>query len=323
MWLWLPERSEGGDAAAIVRRAKVSDITHLYVRTGSSVQGFYAQDFLNRLLPVAHAANIRVFGWDFPYLDNWIGDVDRATAAINYVTPDGHRIDGFTADIETRSEHVNITPDTGRNYGLWLRHQVGANYPLIATVPRPSPALVTYPFAEVVAPFDAIAPMVYWLQRDGAMEASATMAALLRFGKPIMPVGQAYDGLPEGGPPGVPRAADIQRFMKTAEDMGATAVSFWSWQAADQQAWDGIRDAPSFVVPAAPAPMSMGTVRAYQALLTSLGFPVTVTGVWDPPTALATKDYQKAAKLPLSAVIDEVTRDALLTPFAPPVQPMP
>jgi peptidoglycan hydrolase-like protein with peptidoglycan-binding domain len=166
--------------------------------------------------------------------------------------------------------------------------------------------------------------MVYWLNRDAAQDVAATMNALLPYGKPLMPVGQAYNALPEGGPPGVPKASDIQRFMKTSEDMGATAVSFWSWQEADQQAWDGIRDAPFFTLPAAPTQMSMGTINGYRSLLTSLGFPAGNYGYgWDAPATAAVTAYQKAAKLAVTGVIDEATRDALLTPFGAPIQPMP
>ena len=60
MWIWEPERTHGGNAAAIVVDARNIGLTHLYVRTGSTAQGFYAQSFLDQLLPLAHAAGIRV-----------------------------------------------------------------------------------------------------------------------------------------------------------------------------------------------------------------------------------------------------------------------
>src|SRR5438105_1414815 len=70
MWIWQPEHTENGDVAAIVTRATTVGLTHLFVRTGSTFDGFYAQRFLDQLLPPAHAAGIRVYGWDVPYLDN-------------------------------------------------------------------------------------------------------------------------------------------------------------------------------------------------------------------------------------------------------------
>lgn len=320
MWIYVAEQAEGGNAEAIVARAQRTGLTHLYVRTGTLKGGFMAADFLNRLLPKAHAAGLRVYAWDFPYLNDVAGDVNRALAAIRHLTPDGHRVDGYTADIELRSMGVNVNPDTATAFGTTLRRMVGPNYPLIATVPRPSPALLTYPYAEVVASFDAVAPMVYWLGRDPATDVIDTIKALAPLGKPIIPVGQAYDGSREGGPPGVPPRDQLLRFMQAAEENGAVAVSWWSWQHADPQAWDAVREAPHFTLPLAPA-LSPWQVRSYQTLVATLGFPMPITGVWDEPTANAVRAYQAAARLPQTGVIDEATRGVLLSPFAPPLLP--
>ena len=70
---------------------------------------------------------------------------------------------------------------------------------------------------------------------------------LSRYGKPVMPIGQAYDGASEGGRPGVPPPAELLRFMNVAKQYGATAVSFWSWQHVNQPAWQAIHDGPSFL----------------------------------------------------------------------------
>jgi hypothetical protein len=324
MWIYEPDKTEGGDPRAIVAKAKAAGLSHLYVRTGSTWDGFYAGPFLDRLLPVAHAAGIRVYAWDFPYLDDVPGDIERALRAIRHATPGGHRVDGYVADIELRSMGVNIFPHTAQAFGAGLRRAVGPNYPLIACVPRPSPQIVHYPFADVVASFDAVAPMVYWMHRDPAEDIAGALRDLARFGKPIIPVGQAYDARAEGGPAGVPPRDQLLRFMQAGDELGASGVSWWSWQHADQQAWDAIRDAGQFQLPAAPPDaLSAGQVRAYQTLLTSLGFPVPVTGVWDAPTTAGVAAYQQAARLPVTGVVDEATRAILFTPFPPPIQPQP
>lgn len=261
MWIWQPLQSDGGNVPAMIARAKAVGLTHIYVRTGSSWDGFYAGPFLDKILPAAHAAGIRVYGWDFPRLIDVGADVDRAMAAIGYTTPGGQRIDGFAADIETGSEGTNLTAEGASAYGAGLRAGVGAGYPLIACVPRPSDYTKSfYPYAETVSSFDAIAPMVYWLNRQADTDVAGALADLLPFGKPIFPVGQAFDGAPEGGRPGVPSRDELLTFMRVARVDGAAGVSFWSWQAANQQAWDAIRDAPEFkgntipLAPPAPAP---------------------------------------------------------------------
>ncbi len=75
---------------------------------------------------------------------------------------------------------------------------------------------------------------------------SGALHDLLPYGKPIFPVGQAYDGAPEGGRPGVPPPEELLRFMRVGQADGAQGVSFWSWQAADQKAWDAIAGADEF-----------------------------------------------------------------------------
>ena len=322
MWIWLADQAEGGDPGAIVARAQDVGLTHLYVRTASLREGFYAAGLLDALLPVAHAANIRVYAWDFPYLDDPGGDVARALAAISHTTADGHRVDGYVADIELPSMGVNVTPATAMAFGEGLRRAVGPNYPLIACVPRPSAGMADYPFAEVVHAFDAIAPMVYWLDRDPIGDIVGALRDLSPFGKPILPVGQAYDGGPEGGRRGVPPREELIRFMQAGDRQGVPAVSWWSWQHADQEAWDAIRDAAEFRLPVGdPAGFNRGQVQAYQTLVSSLGFVAPIDGTWGRATTDAVVAYQQAARLPLTGVIDELTRAILLTPFAPPIQP--
>jgi hypothetical protein len=247
MWIYEPDKSDGGNVSAIVSRAKSVGLSHIYVRTGSSWDGFYAAPFLDAILPAAHAAGIRVYGWDFPRLIDVQSDVNRALAAIDHIGPGGNRLDGFAADIETPSEGTAISADAATAYGDGLRAGVGAGYPLIACVPRPSPWTKSfYPYVEVVSQFDAIAPMVYWLNRQPDTDVAGAMSDLAPMGKPVFPVGQAFDGGPEGGRPGLPTPDELDRFMVTAKQDGAQGVSFWSWQAADQQTWDTIKDGPLF-----------------------------------------------------------------------------
>ena len=257
MWIYVPAQTEGGNVAAIVAKARATGLTHLWVRMGSAWDGFNVAPFVDRLIPEAHAAGIKIIGWDFPKLEPLEADVQRALTMIRHMAPGGHRIDAFSADIETRAEGTRISPEAARRYGAELRAGVGADYPLIATVPRPSRERSGFPYAEVVESYDAIAPMVYWLNRQPDTDVAGALRDLARFNKPVFPVGQAYDGAPEGGRKGVPPPDELFRFMSTAKSNGAASVSFWSWQAANQPAWDAIRSAAEFrVEEPAEAPVS-------------------------------------------------------------------
>ena len=288
MWIWQPERTEGGDPAAIVARARAVGLTHLFVRTGSTWDGLQNGPFLDALLPLAHAAGLRVFGWDFPKLAAPPDDVARAVAALGRRAPGGHYLDGFAADIETAQEGTQLTIPGVLAYGAALRQAVGPTQFLIAAVPNPTPQMLErYPFPEVVGPFDAIAPMVYWLNRQPDTDVTGALRDLAPYGKPVFPVGQAYDGKSEGGRPGVPTPDELLRFMRAGLAGGAQGVSFWSWQDTTPEEWDAIRGAPQFSLPTAPAAMTPGQIRTWQVLLNSLGFPAPPTGVWDQASVTA------------------------------------
>ena len=218
MWIYEFPRTEGGNMDAIVAKAKATGITHVYPRMGSHWDGFNARQYLDAFLPVAHAAGLKVFGWDFPRLgDSLPSDIERARTMINYTSPSGDRLDGFSADIETINEGSHVSPEVAAAYGKALREIAGPDFTLIATVPRPSPRnRPNYPYGEIVESFDAIAPMIYWLNRQPDTDVVGAMDELAKFGKPVFPVGQAYDGRAEGGRAGVPPPEELQRFMRTA-----------------------------------------------------------------------------------------------------------
>jgi hypothetical protein len=312
MWLYQLSMSEGGDAHKVVAKAKKAGLTHLYTRLGSSKKGFYAQDELNKLLPVAHAAGLKVIGWDFVYLTDPGADAVRAKAEIDYTTPDGHRIDAFSADIETASEGVTLTPEGAAAFGAKLRELAGPSYPLIATVPRPSPKRA-FPFAEATAAFDAIAPMVYWQNRDPATDVAGAIDYLAQFGKPIIPVGQAYNGGPEGGPDRDPPKEQLVAFMNTAMSKGALGVSFWVWNHATAEQWSAIDEATAWELPIGRAATGAAAVFL-QRVLNALGQPVAQDGKIGPATKAAIAALQTRFGLPASGKLDAATARSITGP---------
>jgi Putative peptidoglycan binding domain len=312
MWLYQLSMSEGGDANKVVAKAKKAGLTHLYTRLGSSKKGFYAQDELNKLLPVAHAADLKVIGWDFVYLTDPVADALRAKAEIDYTTPDGHRIDAFSADIETAAEGVNLTPEGAAAYGAKLRELAGPSYPLIATVPRPSPKRA-FPFAEATAAFDAIAPMVYWQNRDPATDVAGALDYLAQFGKPVLPIGQAYNGGPEGGPDRDPPKEQIVAFMNTAMAKGAVGISFWVWNHATAEQWSAIDEATAWELPIGRAATGAAAVFL-QRVLTLLGQPVAQDGKLGPATKAAIAAVQQRLGLPATGKLDAATARSITGP---------
>jgi hypothetical protein len=242
MWIYEFDRVEGGDPWKIVKRMQRMHISYVLIRAGSSRMGFYAQRHLDALLPVAHAAGLKVLVWDFPYLFAPRADAKRAAQELAYTTPGGHRPDGIVPDIEEPAQGVNLTRERAALYAKELRRRTGGRAVLIATTPRPTPTRVAnYPYAELAPHFDGFAPMVYWGYEEPGGAVRRSIQRLAKYRLPVIPVGQSYDMRPEGGP-GHPSASATRRFMLQAYRFGAPGVSFWSWQHATEFNWRIVRD---------------------------------------------------------------------------------
>jgi hypothetical protein len=315
MWIHVLQRASGGNLTAMVDHAVDHGLSHIYVRLGSSRMGFYAQRDLDNLLPVAHAAGLKVIGWDFPYLHDVSADIERARQEIAHVTPSGHRIDAFSADIETPSEGTNLTTLGVQNYGAWVRHFAGPQFPLILAAPRPNPKR-WFPYAEASQHFDAIAPMVYWVNRDPATDVAGAIEALKPLGKPVIPVGQAYDPAIDGSDSwGPPSAADINKFMKTAADLGVASYSFWAWDTASTEQWQAIGSSQLIHLrPLFNGPDLGERVAALQRVLRGLGQPIAVDGTFGTHTQAALAEVQRQLGLPTTGQLDRATLLALKQP---------
>jgi hypothetical protein len=305
----------GASADELVRQARAAGLTHLYVRTGSSRSGFEGGPELDAVLSVAHAAGLKVVGWDFPYLEDPAADAARALAAIRYTTPEGQRIDAFSADIETPSEGVRLGADRVDAYGRRLRELAGPGYPLIGTVPNAC-LNVRFPYAEVARHFDAFAPMVYWITRDPAADVACNIEKLAWFGKPVLPIGQAYDpaidnptlvGL-------VPGYDHLAAFMRTAAERGAAGVSFWAWHTATPEMWKAVTDATEFTLVAVGPDGDRAAVLVLQRALRAHGFDVPVDGRYGPATTGALARLRSGWGLPSTDGLDAPTIARLVGP---------
>lgn len=311
MWFNRLEYSaDGRDPGVLVKKARAAGLTHLYLRLGSSKDGFYARGDLDRVLAAAHAGGLKIVGWDFPYLDDPAADADRAAAEIAYTTPTGDRIDAFAADIETQGEGVKLSAANVEAYGARLRERAGPGYPLIGTVPNPGFAKLVYPFDVVAKYFDAFAPMVYWINRDPASDLVRAMDRLAPLGRPVLPIGQAYDpALDDPALVGlVPTREQIQAFLATAAAKGAAGVSFWAWHTATPEQWAAIAAWPDFdLVPLAPGAPDGVHVRALQRVLGTYGLRVQVDGLYGPSTVDALARLQRSLGLPPTGALDDAT----------------
>jgi hypothetical protein len=208
------------DVDRLVARARATGVRSIWIRTGGTRQAYYGDSFLPALVPAAHRAGLRVIAWDFPFLSDPVADALRAKRALDA------GVDAFSPDVETAAEGTYLTTRRLRVYLSLVRTYAGQR-PVIATVPRPSPARKTFPYTAFVPYADAFAPMVYWSCKEpGALvqQALRTLRVLL----PVAPVGQAYDMGAEGGRRGTPSRAETLRFLDAARRAGAIGASLWT-----------------------------------------------------------------------------------------------
>jgi hypothetical protein len=238
MWIYEFDLVGKGNVHEIVKMAKRYGLTHLYVRAGTSRSGLNTWPDVARILPVAHAAGLKVIPWFFPYLYNPKQDAAR-TIAVLRTSVNGHRVDGFAADIETRAEGTYLTRKRVKQYINAVRRRAPHAF-MVLVPPRPNRYTIKfYPF-DLVPRFDAVAPMVYWGRFDPGQTTADAVSYLKKFGKPVAPIGQVYDMGPEGGPKGRPRPPAIRRFMNEARVRGSVGFSFWSWQHSALPQWAAI-----------------------------------------------------------------------------------
>jgi peptidoglycan hydrolase-like protein with peptidoglycan-binding domain len=151
------------------------------------------------------------------------------------------------------------------------------------------------------------------MNRDPANDVAQAIADLAPLGKPILPIGQAYDGGPEGGPAGAPPKDALVRFMDTALGKGALGVSFWVWHHTTDEQWSAIDEAHIWELPA-NNPSDRARVAFLQRVISALGQPIAQDGLLGPATRSALAAVQQSLGLPGTGKLDAPTRHTLLGP---------
>ena len=242
MWIWLWSSTDGGNAAAVVAQAKRAGLSQLWVRVGDSKNGFYGAGELGALVPVAHAAGIRVVAWGFPYLYDPVGDAAWTAQILAWGSPTGDHVDAYSADIERPTEGVDLTSQRVGVYLQGVRKSAGVT-PIIATVYPPLDQYWSgsYPYKMMATYVDAFAPMVYWECVDPGTDAALAISRLATL-RPVHVIGQAFNMADVGGRVNPPSGAEIQEFLSEAKRGGAVGASFWVWQTATAEEWSSLAD---------------------------------------------------------------------------------
>jgi hypothetical protein len=253
MWIHQWSQTEHGNGRRVVRRAKLVGLSHLFVKTGSSHDGWVGAAALGSLMPATKNTNIKVVAWDFPTLVHPGADARRLARAAWWHKPGVPMVAAVAPDIETASEGTHATRSSIDRYYRTLRKSLPARVAILATVPWPSESRVNrYPYIRTVRNADAIIPMAYWYNNSPSRVTRTSMRILQEYGKPVIPVGQGYDGrldapyLKADPHPG----KSVTAFVTAARMSGAQSISLWSWQTTGSQQWSALKAASKRYAPA-------------------------------------------------------------------------
>jgi hypothetical protein len=256
MWIHLWSSTEHGNGRAVVHRARLAGLTHLFVRTGSSHDGWVGGRVLSELMPATKGTALKVVAWDFPTLEHPEADARRLARAAWWHQPGAPMVAAVAPDIETASEGTHATRESINRYYRTLRASLPARVAILATVPWPSENRINrYPYVRTARYADALIPMAYWYTNSPSRVTRTSMRVLRQYGKPVIPVGQGYDGrldAPYLAPDRHP-GRSVDAFVTAARMSGARSVSLWSWQTTGTQQWSALKRASKRYAPAVRA----------------------------------------------------------------------
>jgi hypothetical protein len=242
MWIYQWGKSNHGKAHSVVARARSVGLTTLFVRTGSSHDGFTGAKVLRALLPATAHTDVHVVAWDFPELRHPVKDARRMARAASFNRGRGLHVAAVAPDIETPAEGTRTSAARVRTYLKTLRRLLPKDVAILTTVPWPSSSRRgRYPYATVAAHSDALLPMAYWYNNAPSLVTNRSVRFLSQFHKPVQPVGQGYDG--KADVPSLPHnnlRKQVPAFLRAARSLHVSAVSLWSWQSAPKVTWSAL-----------------------------------------------------------------------------------
>src|SRR6478672_3352247 len=285
MWIWQVPKSSGGDPLAIAFQARAAGIETVFVKSSDGVTP-WAQ-FNPALIQALRAQGLHVCAWQFVYGNDPLGEAAQGANAV------AAGAECLVIDAETAYEGKYAQ---AQQYITALRTAIGPAYPVGLTSFPYVDFHPRLPYSVFLGPGAAQAnlPQVYWKAIGGTVDAvsAKTLAHNRLYGAPIAPLGQTYLS---------PAPADLQRFRQVWASYGTGGLSWWSWQASPQYAWDTLATAPPAPVPL-PDPgwpaLDTGSkgdeVIWLQEHLASFAPTLPVNGTFGPVTAQTLAAFQQS-----------------------------
>ncbi|MDY6866631.1 MAG: SH3 domain-containing protein [Chloroflexota bacterium] len=222
MFTWVIPDCEGGDIDAIIARAKEAQLTFLMPKIANgTVKYSHNLTYLAEFVEKCHAAGIKVIAWHYVY-----GTYPESEARRSIEELSKYPYDGFVINAE---KEYKGRPAQAKIYCKMLRAAFPDLFIGLSSYRYPDyhPEL---PWNEFLTYCDVNMPQVYWEQADGTAASQLDRCIALftdpKFiQRPIMPTGAAYTNAGW-----VAKPDDIIDFIKRADELELSAISFWEWR---------------------------------------------------------------------------------------------
>lgn len=225
-YIWKVQYTEGGDNDAILALIKEAGLTHVIIKVANADQTYNYDkqrriDLAAPLVRFLKSEGITVWGWQYIYGDNPVGEARKAIQRVMEL-----ELDGFVVNAEKEFKQ-NGKEIAARRYMTELTNALPNTTIALSSYRFPSYHPL-FPWKEFLEYCDLNIPQVYW---EGAHNPRVQLIKSVRefqnfepF-RPIIPTGAAYTA--EGWKP---TAEDALIFLQTVRELDLPAVNFWSWQ---------------------------------------------------------------------------------------------
>jgi hypothetical protein len=227
--------------APLVRVLASHEVRTLYLETSRrNVSGdIEFPSALGTALDVAKDSGMRVVAWYPPAFDDVALDLRRSIAAVEFRSPQGHRFDGFAADIENNT--VKDPAERTRRAAIYSRDlRRSVSVPLAAIVYPPTQIQRTpsiwpgYPWRLFGMYYDVVMPMHYWTFQTSnpkdVFTSTVRNEALVRAltGKPAHVI---------GGLAGDANPAEVSAYVTAAIESGSIGGSLYDGRTTTLPEW--------------------------------------------------------------------------------------
>lgn len=199
-------------------------LRNLFVQTSrSNTKAIVHPEKLGLLIDACHHYKIRVIAWSFAELADPETDADKLIEAARFLSPKGERVDAVAANLEKNLESASVEA-----YSKRLRHELGADYPIIAVVYSPlnkAPQVAQTPWKLLDRYYNVIAPMNYWNGKYKKFDPTQYTLSTIRkirelIGRPDVEIHVIGDGMGTS-----PYA--VEQFLKACRQAEATSASLY------------------------------------------------------------------------------------------------